>query len=444
MNFLITNNNNKLNWEYALGAEHYSWKRVSQKFEDCFDRNRIKWKYLDNPHHINDRNIKDYGIKKNDVCLSFRPFDQIRICKSTINIAHLAWEFPTIKDPITSEITSDFKGNPNNKFIPEVLKSFDQIWAGSKATETLLSKNLEIPVHYLPAPIYIDSEKGNVAKNYIDNINFQQLSKKIRYKLNFKCYPVRFAAHKFEGLFDSSTIKSTNFYKLINETKNKSGKIFGAVFNPHDARKNIEHMVRGFSMASSELKNSILILKLSTKGSEGEWNSIPGENKAPHKFIYNELFYRIIETHAVSFKNIYFISDFIPDEDMAIFYKCFDYYLCTSRCEGQNLPLKEAMMCGVVPISVDNTSMADYINEENSFIINSYEEKVDFTNHNNASFWGLDWSNSDIYQIADTLINAAYADKKDLQGKSNAAKNIIKEYHSDKMIMNKIKTILNF
>ena len=444
MKFLITNTNNKLDWEEALGEEHYSWKRVSQNFEECFTRNKIKWDYIDNPHHLNDRNINDYRISKSDICLSFKPFNQIKICKSTKNIAHLAWEFPTIKSTLSTEILTEINGNPYNEFIPKVLRKFDQIWTGSKLTASVLSKNIDIPVHYLPSPIYINNEKGSKPKDYINENDFKQYSKKIKSKLNFECFPIQFAAHKFEGLFDSNLINPINYYKLYSETKKNSGKIFGAIFNPHDLRKNIENMVRGFSMASSELKNSILIIKLSTNGSDGQWNSLPGDNKTPYKFIYNELFYRIIETHAASFKNVYFITDFIPEKNLSLFYKSFDYYLCTSRCEGQNLPLKEAMMCGVIPISVDHTSMADYINEENSFVLASHPEKVDFTNHGDRTFWGLDWNKTDIYHIADTIISAANTDKKDLQKKSTSAKNIISEYHSDKMVINTINKIIDF
>ena len=50
------------------------------------------------------------------------------------------------------------------------------------------------------------------------------------------------------------------------------------------------------------------------------------------------------------------------------------YIVDASRSEGQCLPLMEYMSCGVPAIAPDNTAMADYINPDNAFIVESTPE----------------------------------------------------------------------
>ena len=52
-------------------------------------------------------------------------------------------------------------------------------------------------------------------------------------------------------------------------------------------------------------------------------------------------------------------------------------YLCSSAAEGQNLPLQEAMACGVVPITTRHTAMLDCICEDNAVIIRSQRRPID-------------------------------------------------------------------
>jgi glycosyltransferase involved in cell wall biosynthesis len=62
---------------------------------------------------------------------------------------------------------------------------------------------------------------------------------------------------------------------------------------------------------------------------------------------------------------IFFLFDYLSDEQMRALYAISDFYLCTSVAEGQNLPIIEAMAEGVLPVSTINTAMLDYLSSDN-------------------------------------------------------------------------------
>ena len=61
----------------------------------------------------------------------------------------------------------------------------------------------------------------------------------------------------------------------------------------------------------------------------------------------------------------------MTEEELNALYSIADYYVCTSYCEGQNLPMLEAMSEGAIPISPTHTAMADYIDDQNAIILQS-------------------------------------------------------------------------
>jgi glycosyltransferase involved in cell wall biosynthesis len=72
-----------------------------------------------------------------------------------------------------------------------------------------------------------------------------------------------------------------------------------------------------------------------------------------------------------------FLNDFLTEPELSSLYCIADHYLCASLCEGQNLPLLEAMAHGVVPVTTANTAMSDYINTENAVVIRDQRELND-------------------------------------------------------------------
>jgi glycosyltransferase involved in cell wall biosynthesis len=78
-----------------------------------------------------------------------------------------------------------------------------------------------------------------------------------------------------------------------------------------------------------------------------------------------------------------FVSDAVwisswvcTEEELTALYSIASYYVCTSYCEGQNLPLLEAMSQGAIPISPRHTAMADYINDDNAIVLSSEVAQV--------------------------------------------------------------------
>jgi len=90
---------------------------------------------------------------------------------------------------------------------------------------------------------------------------------------------------------------------------------------------------------------------------------LPRNNKLPQILLYN----KIIETN-----------------NMPNFYKLFNCYICMSRGEGFGLTPLEAGACGLPIISTFHSGMTEYLNENNSFLIQcKFTEKI---TENNRSF----------------------------------------------------------
>lgn len=419
---------------HALGSQHYSWKIVANKFLSLFDRSAILYRHIDNIHRVNARNMEHYGIAHNLLHISFLPFENLRICKVAKNVAHVAWEFANFPPSSTMHHISSYPGSPMNTFLSPVLNQFDQIWTGCKFTQQAIRRSSSLPVFYVPAPIMVAplSLRGKYLpprKIYLPSSSRLSLERMRVQDLDLLCYPLMHVGHRFSTCVDYDSVLPVQFKDLIMSTHSSGGRVFGSVLNPHDWRKNLLSMVRGFSIALSEDRHSILILKFSC------------QEKAPG--IYRNMFNWLLQhTHAAFYRNVYFCCDYIESHQMGNFLTSLDFYLCTSYCEGQNLPLLESMYCGVVPVSTANTAMDDYITTENAFVISSVKTTVDFTSHPNPLYWGLTWMYSPPDHVAQAIVLALSANHIQLAKMSRNAKMAVSQLYSDEAVLTNINSAL--
>ena len=125
------------------------------------------------------------------------------------------------------------------------------------------------------------------------------------------------------------------------------------VFNPLDGRKRWEEAVSGFVWAHRSNRDVALILKLIHKD----------QKKVLEKV-------RQYIQHLGTFEcRIVIICGFLSDENYHQLIRGSDYALNTSCGEGQCLPLIEFMSAGVPALSPCHTAMVDYVNDDNSFVI---------------------------------------------------------------------------
>lgn len=161
-----------------------------------------------------------------------------------------------------------------------------------------------------------------------------------------------------------------------------------SIFNPNDERKNIEDMITSFIYFNQSHQDAVLVLKLVI---DNKLSTIENTIDNIIEFLkqYNVQNYKY---------NIILLSDKIPQEDFGSFIELMDFYYCTSKGEGQCLPILEAMSMGLVPISVNNTAMRDYITDENACVIKS-TQRIWGSLHNKqaghlAMTYNIDWKDA--------------------------------------------------
>jgi glycosyltransferase involved in cell wall biosynthesis len=133
------------------------------------------------------------------------------------------------------------------------------------------------------------------------------------------------------------------------------GVAYTSVFNPDDGRKNWEDMVTAFCWAFRDEEQATLILKMS--------HNDLSTFLSPLLLLFSRL---------APFKcRVVAIHGYLSSEELDALINTTDFVVNTSLCEGQCLPLMEFMGYGVPAISPDHTAMKDYVNANNSLVIQS-------------------------------------------------------------------------
>jgi hypothetical protein len=93
------------------------------------------------------------------------------------------------------------------------------------------------------------------------------------------------------------------------------------------------------------------------------------------------------------------------------------------------MPIIEAMGHGTIPCAVNNTAMADYINDENSFIVPSVPERAR-PERNSAMNPNLTWHTASVTSIALALERAYRSSPQARIDKRHAAIEMVRENYS--------------
>ena len=86
--------------------------------------------------------------------------------------------------------------------------------------------------------------------------------------------------------------------------------------------------------------------------------------------------------------NINIIYQSLVEKDMNFFYNEGDVFVSTSRCEGFNLPILEAMSCRVPCITTNFGGQMDFCDDKNSLFIPVKLEEVTHDITHEGNFWG--------------------------------------------------------
>lgn len=138
-------------------------------------------------------------------------------------------------------------------------------------------------------------------------------------------------------------------------TARLSGVVYTAVITPADGRKNWEDMLTAFGWAFRDVEDATLVLKVG--GPDLLWEH--------HKML-------MLLTKLSPMKcRVVVLHGYIEDADYSQLIDATTYYVNTSLCEGLCMPLMEFLCCGVPALAPDHTSMADYIDPDFAFVIDS-------------------------------------------------------------------------
>lgn len=165
----------------------------------------------------------------------------------------------------------------------------------------------------------------------------------------------RFCKKSFSTITDPKKIHVVNFpflegmyspigprYELKNVDKYKF-KFF--VVARVDVRKNLGMLMRAFKEEFGNDDDVCLIMKM---GSD--------------RYCIPKMFYDLDLP-----KNVLWMRDFVQDTSML--YRAVDAYITTDNGEGWGAPTTEAMLCGLPTIAPKHSGHLDYMNDDNSFLI---------------------------------------------------------------------------
>ncbi len=394
--------------QHRLGTPHYSYRFAEEKFLLCFSAMNIDAHFLSMPEFFSSplsyADLPSYGGRY--IHVIFRSTEEIRILKNGYNIVCFAWEFPLIKD----ETFNDEHPFLNQK---RMLSLCDEIWVPCKYTQRVLNAHGLHNVYTIPAAIAIP-EQGKLSRSEI----LARLG-----HINTKAFMVNFLGSGSTGRGD----KSVPLYAAFADpTISSTRKVYLAIFNPEDFRKNLDALIRGFDMFQQRSGcDDLLIIKALTSKDRFDLEQV----------VRNVMFAKLEPGSAIENENILVFNDLLSADEMTLLYDLADFYVCTSIAEGQNLPLQEAMSRGIVPVTTCNTAMLDYVDADNAVVI-ATERRINSCEHLAGNIAGKPYEVeictskqvAAAFETASALDNSTYAQM------SKAARVKIDELYSGKVL----------
>lgn len=342
---IIISNEERGSMAAQLGAAHYSYRFAEGKFRDILTEladvryAKYPYAYASKEYVYQDLELESEKL----IHLAFRSPENLRVLKGLYNICAVAWEFDVMHD-------TDWRGQNPIKKQTRMLGLFDEIWATSTYTQSVLSSHGLKNVQLIPAPV------DDVWENP-DDFELNDLG-------GVQFYPVNMNVGTNDMLYSHGLLsKEPKGIPEVVRKANKSNSIYLTILNPFDMRKNLLAMLCGFEAFAKEHPDATLLVKLSVPKADSRVEQ--------SQAIVHSLRISLGEAFSMKSKNIFFIFGYLSDDEMSSLHAVSDFYLAPAVAEGQNLPLIEAMTAGTIGVATRNTAMLDYIDTDNSVVINT-------------------------------------------------------------------------
>lgn len=327
--------------EIRYGYAHYTYAVVAKRFVQLLKELHLNPVEVLRPEiHPSAPALAGVVGNERPVHLIFKPAEHIRVMRHAYNIGLVAWEF----DKITQAAVD--KAPFSNQL--RMLQLLDELWVASEHTKAVFARAGLGNIHVIPCPVPVPPSLPGARPDAGFLAGVDAL------RLNFK--PGR-------GAIERSEIADAE--QLLRQHDRGSAKIFLSILNPHDWRKDIGCMIESFCALLKKDPRHVLLIKCVVDDVHFSINNL-----------YDMIHYRFAGESELVSDNVVFISKRLSDEQMTALYEYADFYFCTSRAEGQCLPLIEAMAHGCVPVSTSNTAMSDYIDPTTALVLETFRTRV--------------------------------------------------------------------
>ncbi|HWX01924.1 glycosyltransferase [Collimonas sp.] len=334
-----------------LGLPEYSYYFVLKEFRPVLEQLGIVVTVTDPAREVDDiyRSAAAHG--QSCVFLSFSPPHKTAVGLTCPTIPVFAWEFSTLPNEV-------WFGEPRHDW----RYVFDKV--GSAITHSVFTADSvrrammpQFPVASIPAPVWDRfsalREKLSIAR-HPDGVDLLVEGTVIDSRTaDLSPYSVPQRRFPKPNLVRPPALARREPAKV-----HIAGVVYTSVFNPYDGRKNWYDMISAFCWAFRDTADATLVLKLTHHDVR-----IGIDNVLENVYKLTPFKCRILLIHG-----------YLSDADYEKLVSATTYVLNTSHGEGQCLPLMEFMSCGKPAIAPVNTAMADYIDRDNAFVLDSSTE----------------------------------------------------------------------
>jgi glycosyltransferase involved in cell wall biosynthesis len=394
-----------------LGREAYSYRFVYRAFEPLLRR----WGHTIEVTRPESR--LDYALWRarqkhfDPVHLSFLPLHMTYLAHAAPNIAVPAWEFPDI--PAT-----DFHNDPRNNW-RRIADQLSVIVTHCHITRNaFLRAQVKPPVHLVPVPIpddyfevpgwepgqrvildcpcYVFPCTQTVSESETQpwfSPQKRALNLKGRTKRAYRSFVKPYlpgGIHKYLALgaraaraFRKARAEDLHLPYPVTPHLELSGVVYSSIFNPYDPRKNFQDMLSAFLLALGDCVDATLVIKLVV---------CPELAREALKNMV-EYYQGLGVRHRC---RLVFINTYLDEDLMVELARGSTFYLNTSRAEGSCLPLQNFLAAGRPGVAPAHTGMADYLDDEIGFPIESHPEPASWPHdpeHRLTTTWQrLVWS----------------------------------------------------
>ena len=207
-----------------------------------------------------------------------------------------------------------------------------------------------------------------------------------------------------------------------------SGVVYTSVLNPNDGRKNWFEMIRTFCYALRDCADANLLLKLTHSGLlQSHWD------------VHNEL------RRLMPFRcRVIVIDGFLDDTDYEKLILHSTYAVNASLGEGQCLPLMEYMSCGRPAIAPHHTGMADYVDADNGFLIDSSLEPCTWPQDPRSAYRSLRHriNAESLMKAFEQSYQVAMQDPDRYRSMSEKARRRLQQHCSEKVVESNLRVFL--